>query len=394
MLKEPKNGYKRYYLSLTGENSHVIDLMISQGRLSIGTEGVSTGKYDVLVQPGQKINWDTFNGLFTHYGEQMKDEYPYGNWPRAITYSGMDMGFITWTSKRKTEDLYWTPTEDVTADLEKSMICRLKLVLDHKVKVTIGPGTQWLFLEGDPKNLEIRATGKEPILDFNMTGYTDPEKIYRIPDLKDLHGAESVYVRVSPLGDPFDCRSLLQFPGLKDLHISGYICNAGALSELKGLESLWFNTVPDLTDLPAADCWEHLDRFVGVDIDEATGKEIKKQLKALQKEREIDTHIAKLRSRTWFETEYINPFKDWEGKQGKKASGLYKDTLKEIAKAEDEAAVREHIISFTKAFNECDDIETGEREDIWDAVSRLVTASGFKISEDTYMNWFDEARDY
>ena len=63
MDKEPKKGYKRYYLSLTGENSHIIDLYLGQGGLSIGTKGVSDGEYDVWVDPGEKINWDAFMGF-------------------------------------------------------------------------------------------------------------------------------------------------------------------------------------------------------------------------------------------------------------------------------------------------------------------------------------------
>ena len=104
MDKEPKKGYKRYCLSLTGDKSHIIDLPLGQGGLSIGTKGVSIGEYDVWVDPGEKINWDTFNEFYIGYGSRRKEEYPYGDWPRGFTYSGMDMGFIAWTSKRRTEN--------------------------------------------------------------------------------------------------------------------------------------------------------------------------------------------------------------------------------------------------------------------------------------------------
>ena len=95
---EPRRGYKRYSLSLTGENSHVFDLQLGQGSLSIGTKGVSEGKYDIWVEPGVTINWDAFNECYTGYGECHKDEYPFGNWPRWIYYSGIDTGFVKWTS--------------------------------------------------------------------------------------------------------------------------------------------------------------------------------------------------------------------------------------------------------------------------------------------------------
>ncbi len=56
--------------------------------------------------------------------------------------------------------------------------------------------------------------------------------------------------------------------------------------------------------------------------------------------------------------------------------------------------VREHIIRFTEAFNKFDDIETVEREEIADAVDCLVLASPFEIANKTWLQWFDEARDY
>ena len=391
---EPKKGYKRYCLSLTGDKSHIIDLYLGQGGLSIGTKGISDGEYDVWVDSGEKINWDAFNEFYTEYESRHKEEYPYGDWPRGFCYSGMDTGFIAWTSKRRTESFAWIPTEDAQVNLEKVMIHYFFLNLKKKVQVTVGPGIRRLYLQGDPKNLTINASGGEYILDFKMTGYNDPEKIYRIPEFKDFQNTESVYVEVSPLGDPFDCGSLKQFENTKHLQIVGNVCNTKELAELKELESLRLFSVPDLSELPPLACWEHLDHFLGVDIDEIAGKDIKKQLKVLEKEREIKIHISKLRSKTWFATEYDNPFKSWEGKNGKKASKLYKDTLKEIKTADDEAMVREHIIRFTKAFNEFDDIDTVECEEISVAVNRLVQASNFKIPGDAWMQWFDEVREY
>ena len=394
MDKEPKKGYKRYCLSLTGDNSHIIDLYIGQSGLSIGTKGISEGQYDVWVKPGEKINWDAFNEFYTEYGSRRKDEYPYGDWPRGFVYSGMDTGFIEWTSKRRTENFTWIPTEDAQVNLENVMIDYFFLELRKKVQITIGPGIRRLYLQGDPKNLKLKVKGGEHILSFKMTGYCDPEKIYRIPEFSDLSNTESVYVEVSPIGDPFDCGSLLQFEKLKHLQIIGNICNAKSLSELKELESLRLFSVPDLSELPPVDCWKHLDHFLGVDIDEIAGKEIRKQLKALEKEREIEIHISKLRSKEWFATEYDNPFKGWEGKNGKKASRLYKDTLKEIKKVTGEEELREHIICFTKVFNTFDNIDTVEREDIWMAVNRLSASSSLDIAGDTLMQWFDEVRDY
>ena len=394
MNAEPKKGYKRYCLSLTGENSHTFDLYLGQGSLSIGTKGISKGEYDIWVEPDDVINWDAFNECYTEYGSRRKEEYPYGDWPRWFYYSGMDTGFIAWTSKRKTEDFYWIPTQDACVDFSKSMIRQLFLDLKTHMKITIGPDILKLSLHGDLKNVEIDSKGGNPILDFKMLGYSEPEKLYRIPEFRCLQDVESVYVEVSPVGDPFDCESLMQFGKLKHLQIVGNICHANALSDLKDLESLRLFNAPDLSDLPRLECWKQLDHFLGVDIDEIAGKDLKKQLKALEKERNIESHIAKLRSKTWFATEYENPFKDWEGKKGKSASKLYKEHLKEIKKAAEEDKVRELITHFAEAFNAFDDIDTVEREEIAEAVSKLVMASPFEITQSTWMQWFDEARDY
>jgi hypothetical protein len=389
-----KRGYRRYCLSLTGENSHVFELALGQGSLSIGTKGISEGEFDIWVDPGAPINWDALNGHYTGHGAMHKEQYPYGDWPRWIYYSGADIGFAVWTSKRRTEDFYWMPTENACVDLEKAMIYHLSLDLKKKVKVTVGPEISELILNGDPTNLEIKVNGGNPGVDFEMNGYSHQGKTYGIPDIKDLQDVESLCVRVSPLGDPFDIESLKQFRNLKTLQLVGNICNANTLAELKGLESLSFFSVPDLTNLPQLKCWKHLNSFMGVDIDETVGKDIKKQLKTLKKERKIESIVSGLRSKTWFATEYENPFKHWEGKRGKKASKLYSAFLKEIKKAPDEETVQGCIIQFVEAFNTFDDIETVEREGIWDAVRKLGMASQLEITRDTLMQWFDEAREY
>ena len=55
--EELKSGYRRYCLSLTGENSHVIELELAQGSLSIGTKGISEGEFDIRVKPRLVYHW-------------------------------------------------------------------------------------------------------------------------------------------------------------------------------------------------------------------------------------------------------------------------------------------------------------------------------------------------
>ena len=393
-LPQVKNGYKRYSLSLTGENSHIFDLQAGQGSLSIGTKGISEGKYDIWVEPGDTINWDAFNECFTYYGERQKKEHPFGDWPRWIYYSGMDTGFIEWTSKRKTEGFHWTPTKDVSVDMENVVISERTINLKQHVKMTVGPKVRMLVLEGNPENAEVKTCGKAPELVFALKDYENPDNIYRIPDFKELQDTAFVGIESSPVGDVFDCESLRQFKHVKTLNIWGNVKNTSVLSELTELENIGMRYVPDMSGFPDVRSWKNLDRFIGWNIEETAGKDLRKQLKALEKEKELDYQISQLRSKTWFATEYDNPFKNWEGTKGRKASKLYKDYLKEIKKVPDEASVRDNIIRFTEAFNAFDDLDTVEREDTYDAVRRLIMASPFEIDENIWLEWFDGTRDF
>ena len=83
-------------ISLTGKDSHKVMIPAGQGSFSIGTKGLSEGKYDVWVEPDSVIDWNAFNAFYTGYGEEKKAEYPYGDWPRWFYYSGNDTGFIEW----------------------------------------------------------------------------------------------------------------------------------------------------------------------------------------------------------------------------------------------------------------------------------------------------------
>ena len=44
-------GDREYVISLTGKDSHKVMIPAGQGSFSIGTKGLSEGKYDVWVEP-------------------------------------------------------------------------------------------------------------------------------------------------------------------------------------------------------------------------------------------------------------------------------------------------------------------------------------------------------
>ena len=388
-MSEPQNGYKRYCLSITGENSHVFDLQIGQGSLSIGTKGISEGKYDIWVEPSIPINWDAFNNCYTGYGAEHKEDIPYGDWPRWIYYSGNDTGFIEWTKKRRAEGFNWIPCEDVDVNLENASIDQLGLDLKKHIRITVDKTIRSIIMTGDPRNADVKAKGKMPQLTFVLKDF------YAIPDFEALHNVEHIGIEISPLEDAFDCESLLQFKHLKHLNLRGNICNAASLAELHELQSIGLRYIPDLDGFPDLGSWKDLKSFIGWNIEENAGKRLRKQLKALEKEREFEwSSVSQLRSKTWFATEYDNPFKEWDGPLGKKASKIYKDYLKEIKKSTDEDVVRESIIRFSKVFNEFGDLDTVQREFVADAVGRLVIASPIDIDRDTWLEWFDSVRDY
>ncbi len=391
---EPARGYKRYSLSLTGENSHVFDLQLGQGSLSIGTKGVSKGKYDIWVEPGTAINWDAFNECYTGYGECHKDEHLFGDWPRWIHYSGIDTGFIEWTSKRKTESFNWTPTEDVSVDMGNVDIKELTINLYKHVKITVGLKIKKLILEGNPENVDVKICGKAPDMVFVLKEYNNSDNVYRIPICKELHDTEFVGIELSPVGDAFDCDCLRQFKHLKHLNIWGNVRNIAVLSELSELETIGMRYIPDMSGFPDVRSWKKLYRIIGWNIEETAGKNLRKELKALEKEKVIEYHISELRSKTWYATEYDNPFKNWEGAKGKKASKLYRDYIKDMKKASDESTVQDIIVNFTEAFNTLGDLDTVEREDIYDAINRLIIASPFEIDESVWLKWFDNTRDF
>ena len=212
---------------------------------------------------------------------------------------------------------------------------------------------------------------------------------------KSLEKTTSVEISGSPIGQAFDCKSLLQFSNLTSLNLSGNLVNLEALAELKHLERIGLRFVPDLTDMPKLTTWKSLKSFIGWNIEETAGKVLKTELNALSKEKELDySNVSKLRKTIWFITEYGIPFSGWEDKSAKIATKAYKVCLKEVKKLKKENEIRKAIIEFVEVINKLPNIETSEREDVGIAVSQLVKSSVLDISEETGNKWFDEIRDF
>ncbi len=383
-------------LSLTGENSHVFHKPSGQGSLSIGTKGISEGKYDIWVEEGYPINWEALNGFYIPASRNNPRRPPYGDWPRWFYYSGDDAGFISWSSKRYIEDFTWIPHRGAAVDLTGAHIGRFFLrVPEEPVKLKIGKNVGRLSVSGHLENLKLQDCDGLTGAAFERFVPQEGADAYRLPVFEALKGALYISIGNEPMGQPFDCGSLLQFSELTCLSLWGNVTNLEALARLKHLESLELRYVPDLSGMPGLGCWERLNCFIGYNIEETAGKTFRAELKQLAEEREFRVaSVTRLRKAIWFTTEYGIPFSGWEDKKGKAAVRAYKTCLKEVKKAETEEGVHQAVTLFVQTFNRLPDMETVEREDVGMAVEQLVEVAGLGISRETGQAWFDGVREF
>lgn len=388
--------YEEYTISLTGADSHKIKVPLGQGSLSIGTKGISKGKYDVWVEPDSMINWDAFDNLYTGYGAQNKEKYPYGNWPRWFYYSGNDTGFIGWSRKRYIEEFHWTPHADVSVDFTGADIYRLFIgTKNARARIRLGEKTLFLWLSGRLENFDVMECDKIPPLAFCPEDPKEEGEPYRLPFFGTLAQARHVEVHGSPDKAAFDCESLRQFRNLASLALWGNMTGLDALADLKNLESLSLRYIPDLKGMPGLETWEHLSGFIGWNIEESAGKVFRAELKALKKERTMAyADVSQLRKPIWFTTEYGLLFSGWEETNAKKAARAYKKCYNQIKKAATEDEVHAAIVEFVEKINRLDNIETTGREDAGTAVGQLVEHSSLEIPDEKWMLWFDEAREF
>lgn len=386
---------REFVISLTSENSHKISIPRGQGTLSIGTKGISKGKYDVWVEKDSVINWDAFNDFFIGGDEKRRAQSPYGDWPRWFYYSGNDTGFIEWSSKRKIEEFHWFPKTDMAVDFTNADIYRLFIQSENsKIQILTGEKIISLTLSGNLENFDFKECAKIPCLTFHP--YCPKEKsAYQLPVYSTLAQATCVDINNSPEKTAFDCESLLQFKNLKVLNLSGNMKSLNALAELKNLEHIGLRYVPDLQDMPQLKRWSSLKSFIGYNIEETAGKALRTELNKLKKEKTMGySSVTKLRKPIWFDTEYGIPFSDWEEKAAKSATRAYKSCFNKIKKSETEDEVHEAVTEFIIKINGLEGIETSERDDVGTAISQLIENSSFEISPEKWMLWFDEVREF
>jgi hypothetical protein len=364
-------------LSLTGPVGHTIDVPAGRGSLSIGPVVSGASKPDVVVGHDDVLDWSAFDAFTVPAG------YP---WPRVLRYHGSDTGFLSWSQRRPIEQFHWIPTTPMTVDASVAGIDRLTISLRGTPLTIVLPVSVITFtVRGNLALLQadLAVGGTCPGLyfypDTRASRHAEP---LSLPTLPSLCEATSVYVGVTPLRQPLDCASLLQFPNLTEVRLVGQLANLDALAELPHVQRLQLGDCPDLTGLPPLTTWPDLREIDASNIAHDAGRDLRQQLKGCRLSR---ASVTRLRTAEWFERDFGLPFSAWPTATARRAIKAFR-----AAEAADDPETG--IRAFIRAINNLPGIDTIEREDVGEAVALLAARQ--KITEDLALSWFDAERDF
>ncbi|WP_051840914.1 hypothetical protein [Streptomyces sp. NRRL F-5126] len=374
-------------LSLTGPASHTIVREPGVGSLTIGPADAGGPRPDLVVGADDTINWSAFDGNTF--------------WPRYLTYRGNDIGFFAWSMKRPVEGVTWIPQAAAEVDASQARIRELSVHL-HAVGLDIVlPNDCSSFVAvGDLSQLKSKPAADAlcPRLVFRPT--TKPSRRadpLSLPNFPALAAATSVSVTVDPLRQAFDCTSLLQFPRTRHVSLRGRLTGLEALARFNDLVGLELRYCPDLSTLPPLDTWPDLTTFIGWNIDEATGKRLRTEIRSLTRTagRQWEFASAKqLRSPEWFATEYGLPFSGWPAKAARVAVKEYRAAEAGMVASPSLRGAEAAIRAFVRAVNVLPAVETTEREDAAEAVVQLAASAPVDIAVDLALSWFESERDF
>ncbi|GIP22230.1 hypothetical protein [Paenibacillus sp. J22TS3] len=384
----------RYVIDLTGPGSHTLVIQPGVGSLSIGPSYLGK-KADLHVAPDMRMDWSVFDAFATPAGSP---------WPRFLNYTGGDTGFLDWAQKRPIEEMTWAPilSEDTEVDASQSLL--------HGLHIELGPSGEYLNLKlprklyrlGVSGNLSrFSANGEMPasLILAPRTSRRKGDTPFLMPDLGELHQVTSLSLQNAPLGQPISLECLDRFPNLDSLSLWGNFCDLDLLARHTRLTNLELRFMPDLEGLPALNVWPLLDRFIAYNVEEATGKWLRQQMKARAKTRPWTDHasVSQLRKPEWWLTEFGRPFSSWPKRLAKLANEAYNVAQADLAQARSFADAEAVITAFTVRFNTLKGIETTEREDLGEAVWQLSQSEhliGQPITDEMAQRWFDAARNY
>ena len=364
-------------ISLTGPASHTIRVPAGQGTISIGPIEAGRRQPELLVEPNEALNWSAFDQFSVPAG------YP---WPRSFTYRGADTGFLSWSKRRPIESFTWSPTTPMDVDASAAGIARLLVELRNADLSVVLPHRLVDFTcSGDISLLhaEWQGPAKSPSLYFypRTNPKTEAEPL-RLPDLPSFPHVRNIFVQVSPVRQPFDCTSLLQFSGLTSIRLLGNLANLAALSQFPAVKTLQLGDCPHLDELPTPSTWPELNDFHAASIEQDAGQRLRRHFKTHPIN---NVSITGLRPPGWFEQNHGLPFRDWPATTARKATKAFRA-------AETASNPATGIRQFVRSINTLPGIETIEREDAAEAVALLATHHA--IDEEIALGWFNEEREF
>lgn len=388
----------RYTIALTGPNSHSLIREAGVGSLTIGPTSLDK-KANLHVESNMLINWSVFD-LFATPGGSL--------WPRSIHYTGNDIRLFDWARDRPIEILSWCPafSNDIAVDASLSKIQQLQIELNKlggRLHLTlprrdISPYFR-LCVRGDLARLTIHGDIPHTLELVPHTGSRRNNVPYLLPDMGAMRTVTRLELRNGPMAEPISLKDLGLFPNLESLSLWGNFTDFEALANQKQLEILALRFIPNLAALPQLSSWPHLKSFIAFNIEEATGKRLRMQLKARSTIRPWEEHasVSQLRKPEWWDTEFGRPFSAWSRRLAKVANKAYDAALTTLASAKTIAEAQKAFTDFTINFNMVKGIETTERDDLGEAVWLLSQSSDalrLGISAEMAQQWFNDARDY
>lgn len=382
-------------LQLTQGAAHKLQTSPGQGSLSFGPKE-QLPKADLWLAADAPVLWPCFDSFATPAGSP---------WPRHFYYAGNDSGFFAWAQRRPIEGLTWYPQlqQDVHIDASQSKIRELSIHLKpgNRGHVSLQLPEQGLRLHLHGQLSQITVTGGLPdSLSLNPATSKKPaDAALELPDMGALKQVTTLELGNGAGKQAISLQSLLQFSELTSLSLWGNHSDLALLSRCARLKALSLRFMPHLQELPALQAWPELDFFVAYNVEEATGKRLRQQLKDRAKERPWAEHaaVSQLRKSEWWAREYGRPFASWSAARAKMGHAAYDLAEQQLSVAQCLADVQVALTSFTSRFNHVKGIETTEREDLGQAVHQLAqlpAARSLGLTNELAQQWFDESRDY
>lgn len=384
-----------FTLQLTGGKPHRLKTGPGQGAVTIGPRG-SIAKADLWVDADTAVHWSCFDPFCTPAGSP---------WPRQFYYTGNDSGFFAWARQRPIEGITWQPllAHDLDIDASQSRIRELSLHLrpgnNGHLRLKLPSQGMRLYLRGNLSQISASEGLPESLSLSPATSKRSTDAALQLPDMESLTQVTTLELCNGAGHQAISLQKLSQFPRLESLSLWGHFCDLEMLAQCTQLTSLSLRFIPHLQGLPDLQSWPALDSFIAYNVEEATGKRLRQQLKERAKVRAWNdyTSVSQLRKPEWWAKEYGRPFSAWPAARAKLAHAAYELAEQQIRAAQALGEVQSAISSFTARFNSVKGIETSEREDLGAAawqLAQLPEAQALGATEELAQQWFDAVRDY